>query len=259
MNPTVKGPWYFVGFQEILHWLSHPEWSLLIFLAVLILIYIVNTENGKAVFFSKRTLLVFAAFYLVLTIIGLFFRGESWQWKTPGETDYKYSVLNNFKTSRVDFAPEYNLNDVTSSPIIQGRKESCLACHTDTHGFTDSHRPEAIGCFSCHGGNPFAGAKKQAHNNMTLIPGNLATAKQSCGTTQCHPEIAERVPTSLMTTLSGMISVDRFVFNEQDNPNILTDVDHLGNSAADEHLKNLCVRCHLGNPKTEIGPINEAQ
>ena len=25
INPTVKGPWYFVGFQEILHWLNHPE------------------------------------------------------------------------------------------------------------------------------------------------------------------------------------------------------------------------------------------
>ena len=257
MNPTVKGPWYFVGFQEILHWLSHPEWSLLIFLAILILIYIVNAEKGKAVFFSKRTLLVFTAFYIILTIIGLFFRGEKWQWITPGETDYKYSVLNNFKTSGINFAPEYNLNDVASSPIIQGRKENCLACHTDTHGFTDSHKPEAIGCFSCHGGNPFAEAKNQAHRNMNIIPGNLATAKQSCGTTQCHPEIADRVPTGLMATLSGMISVDQFVFNEQDNPNILTDVDHLGNSAADEHLRNLCVRCHLDNPKTEIGSITE--
>jgi len=32
----------------------------------------------------------------------------------------------------------------------------------------------------------------------------------------------------------------------------------LGNSAADEHLRNLCVRCHLGNPKTEYGPVNES-
>ncbi len=257
MNPTVKGPWYFVGFQEILHWLSHPEWSLLLFLAVIILIYIVNSEKGKAVFYSKRSLLVFAAFYFTLTIIGLFFRGESWKWTNPGESGYKYSVLHNFRTSRVDFTPDYTLDDVVSSPVIQGRKESCLACHTDTHGFTDSHKPEAIGCFSCHGGNPFTGVKNQAHQNMNLIPGNLATAKQSCGTTQCHPEIADRVPTGLMATLSGMISVDRYVFNEQDNPNILADVNQLGNSAADEHLRNLCVRCHLGNPKTEIGPVNE--
>jgi len=28
VNPSVKGPWYFVGFQEILHWLSTPGISL---------------------------------------------------------------------------------------------------------------------------------------------------------------------------------------------------------------------------------------
>ena len=257
LNPTVKGPWYFVGFQEILHWLSHPEWSLLIFLVAIFLIYIVTAEKGKVVFFSKRTLLFFTVLYFLLTIIGLFFRGESWKWKTPGDSDYNYSVLHNFRTSPVDLSTDYSVNDVFSSPEIMGRKESCLACHTETHGFTDSHQPEAIGCFSCHGGNPFTGAKNQAHKSMNLIPGNLATAKQSCGTTQCHPEITERVPTGLMATLSGMISVDRFVFNEQDNPNILTDVHQLGNSAADEHLRNLCVRCHLGNPKTEIGAIDE--
>ena len=257
LNPTVKGPWYFVGFQEILHWLSHPEWSLLIFLALLILLYIVNAEKGKAVFISKRTLLVFTGIYLVLTIIGLFFRGERWEWTPPGAPDYNYSVLHNFKSSRVEFNPDFTANEAIHSPVIQGRKESCLACHTETHGFTDSHSPDAIGCFSCHGGNPFATGKNQSHRNMNLIPGNLATAKQSCGTTQCHPEIVERVPNGLMATLSGMISVDRFVFNQQDNPDLLTNVHQLKNTSADEHLRNLCVRCHLGNPKTEYAPINE--
>jgi hypothetical protein len=60
-----------------------------------------------------------------------------------------------------------------------------------------------------------------------------------------------------MATLSGMISVDRYVFNEQGNPDLLTDIHHLGDSPADEHLKNLCVRCHLGNPKTEWGNIDQ--
>lgn len=257
LNPTVKGPWYFVGFQEILHWLSHPEWSLLLFLVLLILIYIVNAEKGKAVFSSKRTLLIFTGIYLILTIIGLFFRGERWEWTPPGAPDYNYSVLHNFKSPRVKFNPDFTMNNATNSPVIQGRKESCLACHTETHGFTNSHSPDAIGCFSCHGGNPFATGKNQSHRNMNLIPGNLVTAKQSCGTTQCHPEIVERVPNGLMATLSGMISVDRFVFNEQNNPDILTNVHQLKNTAADEHLRNLCVRCHLGNPKTEYGPVNE--
>jgi hypothetical protein len=132
-----------------------------------------------------------------------------------------------------------------------------MACHAGTHGFTDSHKPEAIGCFSCHGGNPFATGKKQAHRNMILFPGNLETAPQTCGTTQCHPDITQRVPTGLMATLSGMISVDRYAFNEQENPDLLTSVHQLKNSAADEHLRNLCVQCHLGNPKTETGALTE--
>jgi len=257
LNPSVKGPWYFVGFQEILHWLKHPEWSLLLFLALLLLIYLVNSAKNKTVFISKRTLLIFTGFYLTLTLIGLFFRGERWKWTNPWNQNYTYEVLNNFKSPRVSFLPEFDQQEIINSSDILGRKESCLACHTETHGFTASHSPEAVGCVSCHGGNPFATGKKQSHRNMINIPGNLETARQTCGTTQCHPEIAERVPTGLMATLSGMISVDRFVFNEQENPDILTSVHELKNSAADEHLRNLCVRCHLGNPKTEYGPVDE--
>ena len=257
MNPSVKGPWYFVGFQEILHWLSHPEWSLILILILLVLVYIVNTKKGKGVFVSKRTLLVLTGAYLILTIIGLFFRGENWRWTTPWQTRYSYSVLNNFKTERVDFHPDFTPAQAAQTPLILGKKESCVVCHNKVHGFMDSHNPKVIGCFSCHGGNPFATNKNQAHKNMIRIPGNLATAQQSCGTTQCHPDISRRLPSGLMSSLSGMISVDRFVFGEQNSPDLLTNVHHLGHSAADEHLKNLCVRCHLGNPKPEFGPINE--
>lgn len=257
LNPAVKGPWYFVGFQEILHWLQHPAWSLLLFLGILILVYLVNTTKDKTMFRSKRTLLIFTIAYSVLTLTGLFFRGENWKWAMPWNEEYKYSVLHNFRTPGIDFTPDFTLEVGIAAPVVRGRKESCLACHNETHGFTDSHAAQAIGCISCHLGNPFATDKKQSHQNMILIPGNLSTAPQTCGTTQCHPEIVERVPTGLMSTLSGMISVDRFVFNEQDNPDSLTNVHQLGDSPADEHLRNLCVRCHLGNPKTELGPINE--
>jgi len=257
LNPTVKGPWYFVGFQEILHWLSHPEWSLLIFLVVLILIYEVNAGSGRAVFLCKKSLLIFAGIYFLLTVTGLFFRGEGWKWMNPWDTGYRYSVLHNFKSPRVSFSPGFNLKDAAASPVVMGRKESCLVCHKEPHGFADAHKPEAIGCFSCHGGDPFATSKKQSHRSLILIPGDLAQADQTCGTTQCHPDIVQRLPTGLMATLSGMISVDRYVFNEQNNPDELTNIHDLGNSAADIHLKNLCVRCHLGNPKTTYGPVNE--
>ncbi len=258
LNPTVKGPWYFVGFQEIIHWLADPEWSLLLFFIILILLFWANSKQGKLMFISKRSLLFFTVIYIFLTIIGLFFRGEQWEWKWPGEAGYCYSVLANFRSSSVSFFSEYDRSALANSPVVGGRKESCLVCHAETHGFSDSHRPEAIGCFSCHGGNPFAASKKQAHRHMFLVPGNLASATQSCGTTQCHPDITSRISTGLMATLSGMISVDRYVFNENVTPDALTNVHDLKNSAADEHLKNLCVRCHLGNPKTETGPIDEA-
>lgn len=257
INPTVKGPWYFLGFQEILHWLRQPEWSLLFILILTILIYLVNSGKQKASLVSKRTLLVFTSFYLFLTVIGLFFRGEKWDWVNPGQENYSYSVLHQFKTSRIDFNPEFSIKEAVNAKEIFGRKESCLVCHTKTFGFTDSHNPETIGCFSCHGGNPFTTVKSEAHQKMILIPGNLETSKQTCGTTQCHPEIVERVPTGLMSTLSGMISVNRSVFGEQENLNVLPDVRQLKNSAADEHLKNLCVVCHLGHPKAEYGPVKE--
>jgi len=39
LDSIVKGPWYFVGFQEILHWLSRPAYSLLFILLLLIAIF----------------------------------------------------------------------------------------------------------------------------------------------------------------------------------------------------------------------------
>lgn len=257
INPTVKGPWYFVGFQEILHWMSRPGWSVIIIITLIVLLYFVNAGKKKGSFLSKRALLIFTVFYGILTLIGLFFRGEQWKWHSPVELGYKHSVLHNFKTSVIEFSPELNWKKNDSLSTVFGRKESCLLCHTKTYGFMDSHNPEVIGCFSCHGGNPNATRKNEAHRDMILIPGNLKTSRQTCGTKDCHPDIVERVPTGLMSTLSGMISVNRTVFGEQDDLDALTDVHQLGNSAADKHLKTLCVKCHLGKPKTKYGPARE--
>ncbi len=257
VNLTVKGPWYFVGFQEILHWLTLPWISLLIVILFLVIIYIVPYFGTKSATISKRLLLIFTVFYIFLTISGMFFRGENWKWIWPWEKGYSYSVLGSFSTSSVRFLTDFPDGVMSSNAIIDGKKESCVICHSDVRGFSPSHNPKAIGCYSCHGGNPFDADKDGAHKNMILIPGNFLDANRSCGTTNCHPDITQRKESNLMSNLSGMISVDRFVFNEQDNPDIITDVHHLGNSAADEHLKNLCVKCHLDNPKTETGPVTE--
>jgi hypothetical protein len=257
MKPVNKGPWYFVGFQEMLHWLKNPGWAVVAGSAVLVLIFIVNYANEKASLVSKRTLLILTGVYFILTLTGLFFRGENWRLSFPWHKDYRQTVLYNFKISRVNLNPDFSTKAMANPANIMGRKESCLLCHYGVSGLSESHNPEVVGCFSCHGGNPFATVKNDSHRRMVKIPGNLADAKQSCGTTGCHPEIAERLPKSLMATMSGVISVNCMVFNERDSPDQLTDIHSLGNSAADMHLRNLCANCHLGNEKKEYGPVTE--
>ncbi len=258
MNPVIKGPWYFVGLQEILHWLSVPQMSLLIVLLFILLVFLVPYGGVRNQFITKRALLILTIIYLFLTIIGYFFRGSNWKFITPADTNYSYYVYNPFRSNGFAFIEKEETDKVNNSPKVFGRKEGCLACHDETTGFSASHNPQALGCYSCHGGDPFTMNKNKAHKYMELIPGNLATAEKSCGTTGCHTEIVDRINTGLMANLSGMISVDRYVFDEQETPDELTTVHHLGNSAADEHLRNLCVRCHLGNPKTETGPVDES-
>ena len=258
INTTVKGPWYFVGFQEILYWLSTPSISVGIIILFLMLIFIIPFSGERVSFFSKRLLLIFTIIYFLLTLSGMFLRGENWKWVWPWDNDYSHSVLHSFTTSQITFVNGFTEEELTSTTVINGGKESCVICHDNVVGFTASHNPDAIGCFSCHGGNPFDSSKDGAHSNMILIPGNFADADISCGTTNCHPDITGRKNTNIMDNLSGMISVDRFVFNEQHSPDFLSDVHHLGNSAADEHLKNMCVICHLGNPKTVTGPVTES-
>lgn len=254
---VVKGPWYFVGFQEVLHWLTYPWISLVMVLVFLALIYIVPYYGKKVSFFSKRTLLIVTVVYILLTITGSFFRGENWNWVWPWSDNYSNTVLHTFRSSPVRINIEDELVISNSNATLSGTRESCLICHDEMVGFTLSHNPSAIGCYSCHGGNPYDIDKDGAHIGMRLIPGNFHDAEQSCGTVNCHPDIVNRRESNLMANLSGMISVDRYVFNEQDNPDLLTDIHNLGNNAADEHLRNLCVVCHLGNPKTETGPVTE--
>ena len=257
LGGTVKGPWYFVGFQEILHLLSLPGLSLVAVFLVLFLVWLIPFTGKRKSFLIRRVLLIIAVIYFVFTLSGLFFRGENWRWITPFDKDYNYEVLSNFRTSKVDFSPEFSITKAYETPQIRGQYESCLFCHDKEEGFVKSHNPQVVGCYACHGGNPFATAKKDAHSGMRLLPGNLNDAKHSCGTTSCHPSITGRINGGLMATLNGMISVDRYVFDEQKSPDLPADVHSLGNSASDVHLKTLCVRCHLGNPKTKTGAITE--
>jgi len=138
-----------------------------------------------------------------------------------------------------------------------GQEEACLDCHGNMTGFSPFHDPDQIGCTSCHLGDPLAKTERKAHRGMVLIPGNLSNVYQTCGTANCHQAIADRISHSLMTTMAGVITVDRFVFGQIDTLTAYAHVKELGHSAADTHLRHLCASCHLGNEKEEYGLITE--
>jgi hypothetical protein len=246
-DSLMKGPWYFVGLQETLHWFSNPLYINLGILVLLLLIYLIPWVNSFYSMMIKRFLSIMMFVYALLTITGFFLRGPIWQWQWPWSAGYKIQTL--FYPEKINFS----YADTIQLSIIQGHAEGCVTCHKSMNGFSDAHKPEYIGCYSCHGGDPFTMDKSKAHKSMFAVPGNLSNASETCGSTGCHPGIIERVDKSLMTTLRGMISVDKWVFGETTDLNSNENINTLGHSAAGIHLRNLCAGCHLGNEKTKTG------
>ncbi|MDA3907340.1 MAG: cytochrome b N-terminal domain-containing protein [Bacteroidales bacterium] len=254
ISPIVKGPWYFVGFQEILHWMSNPTLFIWIIIASVVFLFLLKYIPVKAYRIIKNIALAAFFFYLVVSFIAYFLRGEEWQWKQWGTEQHQIS-----NEIKIHFPwPDSNINiEEINLPTILDRKEGCIVCHNNFAGFSPAHNPEAIGCASCHLGNPFSLNKKTAHKNMLNIPGNLSNASLSCSSTQCHPNEHYHITNSLMSSLSGLIAVDKFVFDEIDSPDSLFHIKDLEHSPADKHMRDLCASCHLGNDKREIGPINQ--
>lgn len=136
------------------------------------------------------------------------------------------------------------------------KQNSCISCHTGMTGFSPAHAPNKISCTACHLGNSNSFDKYSAHQDLVVIAGNLSNASETCA--KCHKGIDFRVKNSMMNTMSGIISVDKYVFNENDNLDSIFDVHHLKNkSAADNHLRNKCASCHIGNEKLHANPITE--
>lgn len=141
---------------------------------------------------------------------------------------------------------------------IMGKEESCMSCHGGITGFTPSHNPQVIGCSPCHGGNPLVEEKNLAHRDMVLVPGNLSNVDQTCGTLNCHHDLAKRVNNSLMTTMSGAVTVNRYFFGDSETLSAHAHVQELLNGTpSDNHFRNLCASCHLGNEKKIPGPVTE--
>jgi hypothetical protein len=253
--PGVKGPWYFAGLQELLHWLPWPQLSWILFIGILTLIFLIPVFIGKVKTIALQGVLVTFVAYLLLSFAGLYLRGDNWAYSLPWNNPQHlviYSPLHNLWASE-----NAEKNFKKDLPTILGRKESCMGCHGTMAGLSPSHDPKSMGCASCHLGNPFTADKLQAHRGLILIPGNLDNAKLTCGGSSCHRDITDRVNTTLMSSLSGMVSVDRYVFGEQDSTSVLSNIRDIGHSSADRHLRDLCAGCHLGNPKNEPGPATE--
>ncbi|NPD46075.1 hypothetical protein [Lentimicrobium sp. S6] len=248
LDATLKGPWYFVGLQEILHWMGEPAWSLFFIGLIILLLYILKFIPSK---FKKYTTVFFISLsiiYLSLTIIGFYFRGENWKWENQINKDTEYfEPYNIWRGMEEPNGPD---SDIQS-------KESCMWCHGEVSGFVISHDVQAIGCASCHLGNRLSTDKDIAHQGMVLFPGNLSNAKQTCGTSECHPNELEHINNSLMTSNSGLVAVDKFVFHESNNLDARYHIEEIGHSPAETHIRNLCANCHLGKEKTETGPIHE--
>lgn len=243
----LRGPWFFVGVQEMLHQTSHPGYVMVIIILVILLIFFLPQLPHKIRSYVKRVLLIAGVLYLFLTVFVFLFRGENWELKRLSLNTSSDGALLIYDP--VNLSPSSTLKALPANL----KPESCLLCHNGMKGLSDSHNPLTIGCFACHGGDPFTLDKQKSHKKMFRVPGDLSNVGQTCGTMDCHPEIARRVQNSLMTTQSGIIGVDKFVFGETKSLNDTFRVGALGHSAADTHLRNLCAGCHLGREKTTTG------
>lgn len=248
LDPVLKGPWYFLGLQELLHWTPWPRVILLAGAAIAGGLFAVRVTPPRTAAAIKGTLLALALVYAGLCGVGGFLRGPNWAWQPVWPATVRVAWV---------FAPTPGVPATLPSPlpIVMDRPEGCLVCHRGVTGLGNAHRPEAVGCASCHGGDVFTLDKARAHGGMETIPGNLASAARRCGQPSCHPSIVTRVERSVMTTMSGIVAVNRAVFLGSDPES--THVKSLGRSPADTHLRQLCASCHLGAEKAALGPNEE--
>jgi quinol-cytochrome oxidoreductase complex cytochrome b subunit len=254
-DPVVKGPWYFLGLQEVLHWTPWPIVVVAGVAAVLGVLFALRVAAASQAVVIKASLAALAVAYAGLCLVGAFARGENWSWQPgwprgPGNLRVAWVFAS---------TPGVPVPLPTPLPTVSGRPDGCLVCHRGVAGLGNAHAPQAVGCASCHGGDVLTLDKRRAHAAMELIPGNLATASRTCGQSSCHQSVIPRVEKSVMTTMAGVVAVDRAIFGEPTGAagGAAPDVRTLGHTPADTHLRQMCAWCHLGVKKTELGPNTE--
>jgi hypothetical protein len=83
-DPVVKGPWYFVGLQEILHWMSSPVYIIYIMIFLLLSLILMRFTENKIYKYIKYFIILNSVIYFIAFIAGWFFRGENWKFIIPG-------------------------------------------------------------------------------------------------------------------------------------------------------------------------------
>ncbi len=253
LSATIKGPWYFAGLQELLHWSPWPRVVVAAAVLPLLALFAMRWMHAGRRRIVAYVLLAATIAYGGLTVVGWAFRGPNWAWT---------GTWSNPPASLV-FGSVFAIPDPVTGPlgarpvpVVMARPEGCLVCHQGVTGLSRSHDPATIGCASCHLGNVFSLDAATAHAGMLVVPGNLADAAQTCGGA-CHPSIVPRVERSLMTSNAGIVAVDRRSWNDERAGAGPAHIATLGFSTADTHLRQLCASCHLGAAKTEPWPIGE--
>ena len=139
---------------------------------------------------------------------------------SPAESTQEPIIKETQVTATLPDYPWVKVSDYRNRPV-----ERCITCHDGIANVSPSHPPE-FGCAVCHGGEPEAVDKEQAH--ATLIydpnagtgkrnPSNFSVVEQSCGQLYCHAGHADedrnhidRVKKSMMNTMAGVISGLRY-------------------------------------------------
>ena len=212
LDPVVKGPWVFLGLQELLHWTSWPLVVVGLSAAALVFVWWLPRWTPAAAARAKRGLFAAVAGYFVLCAVVLFVRGENWSLRPEGPT---------WPAGPGDLqaGPALTRAGIDAGtamlPMILGRPEGCMACHAEMTGFSPAHQPQSLGCAACHGGHIFTLDPQRAHAGMVRVPGNIADAGRSCGQSACHAEVVPRVERSIMATFAGVIATNRKVFGER--------------------------------------------
>lgn len=238
----MNGPWHLLGMQGVLQWSPHPLEILVFGGAGLVILWLRPRLPSVCGPRLKLAYAVATVIYVVFCSLGFPQRSGSTDRPVGGG----------------DANPGVSMPVSAGFPVVLGRSEGCLVCHGDVAGLGSAHSPASIGCASCHGGDISTADAQRAHATMFRVPGNLAVAARTCGAAGCHADVIPRVERSIMSTFSGVIDVNRHVFGEARKPGAPPPhVRDLGQSAADSHLRQLCVSCHLGQEKTDWGPITE--